>query len=1738
MLSYLKKRIEDNQGIKVSKLPGHLAQLPPEVRAKYGGNEEAIRSFIQKHSEVFVIDKSDRVFLRPPPSPKDTAPPDVATDDAAALCNVTGKVLRVFPTFGFITTEHPIKTTVYFDVKSFEENRHTALTSSGLSEGDWVTFDATKSFGHKAAFKATCVKRIEMEAALPSSASQPTKEPSVDGDDRLHNESGIIHTVRPGFGFITFGPKKKNCAFFHGSVVDSALAKGRKNLTDILTTNDRVRFDAMPDNKGSKWCKWKATKVWCVPTEMDSKPNSKADSGDEVFMSEDEADIEGMLNDSSELDSSDEDVGDYPVGCPDWEDPPRMPLNPGDGSSAEQPMAWSARRKLAGIKGIFFKESEKAGHIFWLDGKVAARVVITIVYHMGRQIKSFDELPWNSDFELGVEAFFDAVKSDDTWIATLVWIGDRPPRLGVENSENIFNNILALATGETFTENKHIVATCRPVAPSTSEPSVDIYPDRKGVVVTAAKRMAWCQVREPSGCRQLKFTCLYRDGKVYTDCLDKVLQADDMVFVDYMVGTSHGREVVHCCLAWQGQKPLDVASFKPEDFVKLLNARAAEHSSASSSPEQPFPGRDVVLDGRQKNGHQSPSPNAYAEQMLGVAVGEEGAVVRQPRTTVPKQDDDTALNRILAHLSNAVRAGEGMPLARLQGILSQLPPSVRGRYGATVETIRLVARQFPSTIVVGSDGRVYTCAGPRASTKNDASMSHKPPDKKRLPSTKAGTTKPKQTGACAVLNASAEEVPRFPTARTAEPSVSIYPCVKGTVVQVLDCIATVRVKEAEGTRDIQFTNDCFFKDGEVVLDNLSEVLHEGDKVDLNYMVGSRGCKDDVVHCDLVWLGRQPDNVQCLGPDEFAKSLGIKAASIGVRASADDLRRQQQGALLESISGNHADSSVSRRTVPAELCHITENFASQPETDGADANQAAAGPSFERRPEQLVEEPQVVPTKSGLANAAAPFISPGHSDEILLRLARMVVQEFRAEFQEELQKCVGSLMKHSRIVVRDAESQTSMDDPRMSSTGESTPPFFSPCGTPTQELDVFGASPPRPDAVVSQPLELQEVQHADNTAAHTSCEQYDKSTSQPPVQVQSGNMVDMAKTSDQACNNKPVDAKPEGTIASQPLELQQATPVDSTAAHTSCEQDDNSTSQPSVQVQSGNMVDLVEASDEARDNEAVDAKPEGTIASQSLELEKATPADSTAVHTSCERDDKSTSQRPTQVQSGNMVDMAESPDHACDTKPLDAEPEGTIPFQPLEVQKSTPADNTAAHTSCEQDDKSTSQPPVQVQSGNMVDLVETFDEACDNKPVDAKPEGTIASQSLELQKATPADSTAVHTSCEWDDKSTSQRPTQVQSGNMVDMAESPDQACDTKPLDAEPEGTIPFQPLEVQKSTPADNTAAHTSREQDDKSTSQPPIQVQSGNMVDLVETFDEACDNKPVDAKPEGTIASQSLELQKATPADSTAVHTSCEWDDKSTSQRPTQVQSGNMVDMAESPDQACDTKPLDAEPEGTIPFQPLEVQKSTPADNTAAHTSREQDDKSTSQPPIQVQSGNMVDLVETSDEACDNKPVDAKPETTITSQPLELQQAPADNTASDTSPEVYGNSLAYPPEPVRSGSMADMVSSSSNGTAGVSSAISQPFEALVTQDSHVEELAVHIGTAALEVLDKSCTVSELSNLSEAADGAPLSFAESHNVLLQNGTSGRLLTENKELGLSGKPEESPIDAIVLQATEN
>ncbi|XP_075729410.1 uncharacterized protein LOC119164919 [Rhipicephalus microplus] len=73
-------------------------------------------------------------------------------------------------------------------------------------------------------------------------------------------------------------------------------------------------------------------------------------------------------------------------------------------------------------------------------------------------------------------------------------------------------------------------------------------------------------------------------------------------------------------------------------------------------------------------------------------------------------DDLAALGHILAHLVKAVKAEEGVDLSRLRGVLSQLPRSVLGPYNANEDTIKLIAKQFPDSIVVVQD-KVYTLEG-------------------------------------------------------------------------------------------------------------------------------------------------------------------------------------------------------------------------------------------------------------------------------------------------------------------------------------------------------------------------------------------------------------------------------------------------------------------------------------------------------------------------------------------------------------------------------------------------------------------------------------------------------------------------------------------------------------------------------------------------------------------------------------------------------------------------------------------------------------------------------------------------------------------------------------------------------------------------------------------------------------------------------------------------------------------
>lgn len=76
--------------------------------------------------------------------------------------------------------------------------------------------------------------------------------------------------------------------------------------------------------------------------------------------------------------------------------------------------------------------------------------------------------------------------------------------------------------------------------------------------------------------------------------------------------------------------------------------------------------------------------------------------------SVLRKEED-ALKAILVYLKNAVEKNEGIPLTKLQGVLSRLPPKARGNFSASPATIRLVTRKFPGTIFVDADDKVYSC---------------------------------------------------------------------------------------------------------------------------------------------------------------------------------------------------------------------------------------------------------------------------------------------------------------------------------------------------------------------------------------------------------------------------------------------------------------------------------------------------------------------------------------------------------------------------------------------------------------------------------------------------------------------------------------------------------------------------------------------------------------------------------------------------------------------------------------------------------------------------------------------------------------------------------------------------------------------------------------------------------------------------------------------------------------------
>ncbi|KAH9375231.1 hypothetical protein HPB48_000349 [Haemaphysalis longicornis] len=586
-VKFLKRRVQANQGISLQELSDQLSRLPPRMRTKYGTSAETLKEFLRQFPKVFVVGKQGKVYVRRRTRRATstsngtgfmatTSQSCTDEDDVTCLTDVTGKVYRIFSVYGFISVEYPINASVYFDVKVFENAQHKSLRSSGLRVGDRVTLDA--KVGPKeceARFRASRVTR----APVNTSSSSPCNSLHSDNGGvrrntvtQLVNQYGVIVTVKPNYGFIKFGRHHRERAFFHADTVNKPHGQSVKHLPDVFTVGDKVRFDAKRIKKPSGKVRWEATAVHlCRSDDGSCAGDSEGQqSGNEVFMSDEEYEIQDLLQAKlDEYESREADPEESPAVSADSSNSSVK----GKKSSRHALSEWEGRRKLAGERGFFYPVSESVGTVkFGPRRGLTATAAVEVTY---REMKVIDNLLW--EVADGQEVRFDAVQAEDNkWIATLVWIGQRPANPLFDDAEGNFNRIPNKIFGRKgslprpepgpsgdFEREKN----AQNVSPESSpaQLSISIYKDAKGTIVKARKCTGTCEVRERTATRKIEFVsgCFYKNGTMFQDDLNEGLREGDTVFLDYM-----------------GRRPSRVWQMSAEEFGRRLQIDAQDSETS------------------------------------------------------------------------------------------------------------------------------------------------------------------------------------------------------------------------------------------------------------------------------------------------------------------------------------------------------------------------------------------------------------------------------------------------------------------------------------------------------------------------------------------------------------------------------------------------------------------------------------------------------------------------------------------------------------------------------------------------------------------------------------------------------------------------------------------------------------------------------------------------------------------------------------------------------------------------------------------------------------------------------------------------------------------------------------------------------------------------------------------------------------------------------------------------------
>ncbi|GFQ64658.1 uncharacterized protein TNCT_712781 [Trichonephila clavata] len=270
---FIKQRILKNGGsLKFLHISGQLSQLEHDVRVAVGAGTKELMSFLRKHEKLFAVNDG-LVKLQKVPNNKDF--PDYTRINGRSeiksilpqtIHDVDGIVIKVHPTYGFITVKEPVKATVYFTPACFRDRTKTLLSELGILPGKKVKLNAklgNTEFDSK--YRATKVwipEFVQNEVLHPKGFKPQVPKTRETGcyDANTSEGWGKIQKVFESFGFIMADGSSQNTVFFYKNQVCNV--ENVKDLTKILCPGDLVEYKAIRSQKKSEKARWEATKVW------------------------------------------------------------------------------------------------------------------------------------------------------------------------------------------------------------------------------------------------------------------------------------------------------------------------------------------------------------------------------------------------------------------------------------------------------------------------------------------------------------------------------------------------------------------------------------------------------------------------------------------------------------------------------------------------------------------------------------------------------------------------------------------------------------------------------------------------------------------------------------------------------------------------------------------------------------------------------------------------------------------------------------------------------------------------------------------------------------------------------------------------------------------------------------------------------------------------------------------------------------------------------------------------------------------------------------------------------------------------------------------------------------------------------------------------------------------------------------------------------------------------------------